>query len=50
MTEEPKRLACPKCGCTHLPVARTRHRLGKIERIRHCRHCGQRIITRERVG
>jgi len=49
MSKRPKkdRLACPRCGCPHLPVYRTRHRNGKVERERYCRHCGQRVITKE---
>lgn len=42
-------LACPKCGCRHLPVVYTRPRDNGILRARQCRHCGKRIITRERI-
>jgi DNA-directed RNA polymerase subunit RPC12/RpoP len=46
---EERGLACPKCGCRHLPVRYTRQRPGFIQRIRECRHCGRRVITRERL-
>ncbi|MFW5832857.1 MAG: hypothetical protein ACOCYE_02015 [Pseudomonadota bacterium] len=44
------RLACPKCGCAHLPVRYTRHRDGYTQRVRECRHCQRRIITREKLA
>jgi len=51
--EEPKEkktgIACPGCGCPHLPVQYTRHRFGHTVRIRRCRHCGRRVITREKA-
>lgn len=40
-------LACPRCGCRHLPVVYTRPRENSILRCRECRHCGKRITTRE---
>jgi len=45
----PDRMACPSCGCQHLPVAYTRHRGRFIVRARDCRHCGRRITTREKI-
>lgn len=42
-------LACPKCGCRHLPVWYTRQRPAHILRVRKCRHCGRRVTTRERI-
>ena len=45
---EERGIACPKCGCRHLPVRYTRQRAGFIQRVRECRHCGRRLITRER--
>jgi len=41
-------LECPKCGCRHLLVAYTRQGDKYVQRVRHCRHCGKRIVTRER--
>jgi len=41
-------LACPRCGCRHLPVHYTRKRRGHVLRLRICRHCGRRLATRER--
>lgn len=43
-------LECRRCGCRHLYVVETRKRSGQIMRIRRCRHCGQRLITREKAG
>lgn len=44
----PDGLACPACGCRHLPVLFTRpHPGGKIRRVRECRHCGRRVISYE---
>lgn len=41
-------LECPDCGCRHLPVYYTRRRRRHILRVRYCRNCGRRIVTRER--
>jgi transcriptional regulator NrdR family protein len=43
-------LVCPKCGCRHFAVVYTRPRVGYIMRVRSCRHCGKRVVTRERIG
>ena len=48
--EQAKGLACPRCGCRHLFVVYTRAKPGHIFRVRSCRHCGRRLITRERVS
>ena len=45
---EPRGLACTQCGCRHLPVNYTRQRRGFILRVRECRNCGKRMVTRER--
>lgn len=43
-------LRCPSCGCPELPVLYTRKSLkGIIQRVRRCRHCNRRIITREQA-
>ena len=43
-------LACSKCGCRDLRVYYTRPRRGGvIVRVRVCRHCGKRIVTREQA-
>jgi DNA-directed RNA polymerase subunit RPC12/RpoP len=42
-------LACPSCGCRHLPVWYTRQKPGYVLRVRLCRHCGRRVATRERL-
>lgn len=47
---EPRGLQCPECGCAHLPVHYTRKRNSHIQRVRLCRNCGRRIVTRERLG
>ena len=44
-----EKIVCPKCGCKHLPVVYTRPRAGHILRVRACRHCGKRVVTRERA-
>ena len=41
------RMQCKDCGCSHLPVVYTRHREGKVVRVRECRNCGRRVATRE---
>ncbi len=47
--EEQVGLVCPKCGCQHLPVYYSRPKKGYILRVRACRHCGRRVVTRERA-
>lgn len=49
-TSEIKGLTCPRCGCRHLFVVYTRGKPGHILRVRECRHCGRRLVTRERAG
>ena len=50
LSAEPEQgLECPTCGCRHLPVLYTRHRDKQTIRVRQCRNCGRRIVTRERV-
>jgi hypothetical protein len=41
-------LACRKCGCRHFETVYTRPKPGCITRLRACRHCGHRMLTRER--
>ena len=48
MSEHGCGLECPNCGCKHLPVYYTRHRPGYVMRVRRCRHCGRRMLTKER--
>ena len=47
-----KGIECPDCGCCDLRVVMTRTRqvVGRIRRVRECRHCGKRITTYERVS
>jgi len=47
---EPSGLRCPRCGCGHLPVLYTRHKRDHVLRVRHCRNCGRRVMTRERMN
>jgi len=42
-------LVCPRCGCRHFAVVYTRPAPRAICRRRECRHCGFRILTRERL-
>jgi DNA-directed RNA polymerase subunit RPC12/RpoP len=47
--QEKPGLECPDCGCKHLPVHKTRDGPGKLRtRVRYCRNCGRRVLTRER--
>ncbi len=46
---EPFGLECRRCGCRHLPVDHTRRMKGMIVRYRHCRHCGARVTSCERL-
>jgi len=39
------RVACPQCGCHHLPLVHTRPSHGRILRRHQCRHCGRRLTT-----
>lgn len=55
--EEPERpvepelgIRCRSCGCRHMPVFSTRRRPNQIIRIRVCRFCGKRNLTREKLG
>jgi hypothetical protein len=43
-------LVCHKCGCRHFETVYTRPKPGCILRRKECRHCGHRIVTRERAG
>lgn len=43
-------LECPSCGCRDLRVYYTRQRPSHIMRVRLCRHCGRRIVTRETLA
>jgi transcriptional regulator NrdR family protein len=42
-------IECPKCGCRHFRVVYTRPQPKAIIRLRECRHCGRRLLTREQV-
>jgi len=47
---EPLGIRCPRCGCRHLPVYYVRPRgRGKL-RVRVCRNCGRKVVTRETVA
>jgi len=48
-TKQVNRLACPSCACAHLPVLYTRQRAKQIVRVRACRNCGRRLVTRETI-
>ena len=50
LTAEQRGLECRACGCRHFEVLYTRPRPGGIMRVRRCRHCGKRLMTRERAG
>ena len=41
-------LRCPYCGCRDLPVSHTRPApRGKTKRVRYCRNCHSKVVTRE---
>lgn len=42
-------IACPACGCRHLPVNHTRRMKNRIIRYRQCRHCGKNLTTVEKI-
>ena len=46
---EKRGLICPACGCRHLPVLYTRQQPRHVQRVRKCRHCGRRVVTREKL-
>ena len=43
-------LVCRQCGCRHFYTVYTRPKPGRILRLKECRHCGRRMVTRERAG
>jgi hypothetical protein len=42
-------LVCGTCRCRHFRTVYTRPRAGHIVRLKECRHCGRRMVTRERA-
>lgn len=42
-------VACPSCGCYDTRVYRTVRFDNGFRRVRVCRHCGRKILTRERA-
>jgi len=42
-------LECRRCGCRDLRVDHASGASGRIIRYRHCRHCGKRVTTSERI-
>jgi len=40
-------LQCRTCGCRHLPVVYSRPFPQYTMRVRKCRNCGRRLLTRE---
>jgi hypothetical protein len=43
-------LTCRHCGCHHFETVYTRPKEGCVVRLKACRHCGHRMLTRERPG
>jgi hypothetical protein len=44
-------LVCPRCECQHFRVVYLARKPGGVlMRLRECRHCMRRVITRERIG
>lgn len=51
MNEVAKGISCPKCGCRHLFVLRTRQApRDRIMRVRECRNCGRTVVTYEEAA
>lgn len=42
-------LACPQCGCRHLPAVRSRRVKNRMVRTRACRACGHQLTTSEKI-
>jgi transcriptional regulator NrdR family protein len=42
-------ICCPRCGCADLKTSHTIKQPGGVKRYRVCRHCGTRLVTREKV-
>jgi transcriptional regulator NrdR family protein len=47
--QEETGLVCRNCGCRHFVVDSTRKGKNQIIRYRHCRHCGKRYTTIEKL-
>lgn len=47
LSEQPMGFECRNCGCRHFYVVYTRLAERGVTRVRACRHCGHRIVTRE---
>jgi len=45
--EQLRGIRCRACGCADLRVSYTAQGRGYKTRIRFCRHCGRRVVTRE---
>ncbi len=48
--QEIKRITCPSCGCGDLrvnPGGYVRHTKGETIRVKVCRHCNRKVVTRE---
>lgn len=43
-------LVCRQCGCRHFYTIYTRPKAGYVMRLKRCRHCGRRMVTRECAG
>jgi len=48
--DDQRGLVCRRCGCHDLPVDHTRKASRMIIRYRHCRNCGRRVTTCERIA
>lgn len=46
-SDQPAGFECRSCGCRHFHVVYTRPTERGITRVRACRYCGRRIVTRE---
>jgi len=49
ISQPPRGLECPRCGCGHFEVVKVCQGPGYVRRRRECRHCGRRVTTTERI-
>lgn len=42
-------IGCPQCGCCHWYTLKTSHVGTHVKRLKQCRHCGHKVVTRERM-
>jgi transcriptional regulator NrdR family protein len=48
-SDKPKGIECPRCGCRHFDVDKTRPAVLAVRRKRSCRNCGKVVWTKETI-